>query len=77
MHHDRRGGGREGGREGELELSCAPPRLMHFFQFEQAEKFIQWLCSVGAPGSVIEGAIIENQTRGEQRQFQNFDLSNS
>jgi hypothetical protein len=42
----------------------------------KAERFLEWLCSVGAPGSFIEGAEVRDRKRSSTRLFSSFVVQN-
>ena len=42
----------------------------------KAESFLEWLCSVGAPGSFIEGAEVRDRKRCSTRLFSSFVVQN-
>ena len=53
-----------------LHLLC----LRACLQAGNAQAYAEWLCSVGAPGSFIEGTVIEDRQRSSSRLFSAFVL---
>ena len=55
-----------------LTSSLPPPLLLLLIQAGNAQTFAEWLCAVGAPGSFIEGTVIEDRRRSSSRLFSVF-----